>query len=103
MQVDVGKELRRVVDTGKVVFGKRQVEKSVLNGSARLVIISGNAEKYAGERIRHVCNAAGVPFFEFGATGLDIGSYCGKPFVVSFAGVEDPGKSRILDVLKKNK
>lgn len=103
MQVDVGKELRRAVDTGKVVFGGREVEKSVLKGNCKLVIISENSEKYARERVEQVCNSVGVPFFEFGVTGLDIGNYCGKPFVVSFAGIEDSGKSKILDVSKSKK
>lgn len=102
MDVDAGKELRRAVDTGKVVFGKRGVEKSVLKGVCKLVIISGNAEKYAKERVRQLCNTSSIPFFEFGATGIDIGNYCGKPFVVSFAGIEDAGKSKVLGLAKGN-
>ncbi len=100
MAIDVGKELRRAVDTGKVFFGKRQVEKTVLDGSSKLVISSRNAEKYAKERVREICRASKVPFYEFDANGLEIGSYCGKPFVVSFATVLDKGKSRVLDIAK---
>jgi len=103
MTVDAGKELRRAVDTGKVLFGKKEVEKSVLKGSCKLVIMSNNAEKYDKERMLQLCNTSQVPFFEFGATGLDIGSYCGKPFVVSFAGIEDKGKSKVLDLVKSKK
>lgn len=103
MQIDVGKELRRAVDTGKVLFGKRAAEKSVLKGESKLVIISSNAEKYAKERVVQLCNSANAPFFEFNATGIDIGSYSGKPFVVSFASVLDGGKSRLLDLAKSKK
>jgi len=103
MAIEVGKELRRAVDTGKVLFGLRQVEKSVLKGDCKLVIISGNAEQYAKERVEQLCNSANVPFYEFGASGLDIGSYCGKPFVVSFAGIQNAGKSKVLDVAKAKK
>ena len=101
MAIDTGKELRRAVDTGKVLFGKKEVEKSILKGNCKLVIISSNAEKYGKERVLQLCKTAQVPFFEFDATGLDIGSYCGKPFVVSFAGIMDKGKSRILELAKK--
>ncbi len=101
MALDVGKELRRSVDTGKVLFGRRQVEKGILKGSCKLIIISNNAEKYARERVEQLCQTAEIPFFEFGATGLDIGNYSGKPFVVSFAGIENPGKSKILNLVKK--
>ena len=103
MAIDVGKELRRAVDTGKVFFGRRQVEKEVLKGECKLVIISGNSERYARERIEQVCKASKVPFYRFGATGLEIGRYCGKPFVVSFAGVKDEGKSRVLQLAKSKK
>jgi len=103
MQIDAGKELRRAVDTGKILFGLRSTERSILKGESRLVIISGNAEKYAKERVIQLCNSANVPFFEFGTTGLDIGSYSGKPFVVSFASVLDGGKSRLLDLAKSKK
>jgi len=103
MAVDVGKELRRAVDTGKVLFGRRQVEKSVSKGDCKLVIISSNAEKYAKERLEQLCATAGVPFFEFNAAGIDIGSYCGKPFVVSFAGIVNKGKSRVLEAAKAKK
>lgn len=98
--VEARKELRRAVDTGKVLFGKRGVEKSILKGDCKLVIISNNAEKYAKERVEQLCKTAGTPFFEFDATGIDIGSYCGKPFVVSFAGIEDAGKSKVLELAK---
>ena len=98
--VEAGKELRRAVDTGNVTFGKRGVEKSILKGNCKLVIISGNAEKYAKERVEQLCKTAGTPFFEFDATGIDIGSYCGKPFVVSFAGIENAGKSKVLELVK---
>jgi len=103
MAIEVGKELRRAVDTGKVFFGGRQVEKEVLKGECKLVIISENAEKYARERVEQVCKASKIPFYEFKATGLEIGRYCGKPFVVSFAGVKDAGKSKVLQLVKGKK
>lgn len=101
MAVDAGKELRRAVDTGKVLFGKRQVEKSILKGNCRLVIISNNAEKQGKERVKQICKTGNTPLFEFNSTGLEIGRVCGKPFVVSFAGIEDEGKSKVLSLSKK--
>ncbi len=103
MAIDAGRELRRAGDSGKVLFGKRQGEKSVLKGECKLVIIRNNAEKYDKERVQQLCKVCGVPFFEFDAVGVDIGSYCGKPFVVSFAGIEKPGKSKVLELVKGKK
>jgi len=101
MAVEASKELRRAVDTGKVLFGKREVERSILKGKCKLVIISKNAERYSRERIEQLCKTGETPFFLFKATGLEIGSYCGKPFVVSFAGIENRGKSKVLELAGK--
>jgi large subunit ribosomal protein L30e len=100
MATDPSKELRRAVDSGKVLFGKRQVEKSAAKGSCKLVITSQNAEKYAKERIQQLCSTTQTPFYEFKASSQDIGSYCGKPFSISFACIENPGKSKILELAK---
>ncbi len=102
-KIDVNKELRRAVDTGKVFFGQKQAEKSILKGKAQLVIISGNIPKLEKEKI--VANAAvsQVPSIEFDGSGLELGSVCGKPFVVSVMVVVEPGKSAILKAVKKEK
>ena len=101
MTFDAARELRRAVDTGKVVFGLQQTKRDVLKGTCQLVIISGNAGKHKREAVEELCMAAGIPYYKFKETGLQLGSICGKPFVVSFACVEKPGKSKILDAVKK--
>ena len=103
MAIDVTREIRRAVDTGKVIFGIRESERSILKGSGQLIIISGNAQKTARENIEHMGNVAGIPFYNFNESGLVLGSICGKPFVVSIMVIEDKGKSKILDIVKEKK
>lgn len=98
MNIDVSKEIRRAVDTGKVMFGYRSAEKSILKGKGEIVIISKNCPKRLSERIRQVSQTGKIPLFEFDGTGLELGSICGKPFLISTILVLDTGKSKVLEI-----
>ncbi len=94
------KEMRRAVDTGKVVFGEKQSEKSILNSKAQLIIISRNVRELLKEKIMHQATIADVPCYNFDGTGKELGKVCGKPFVVSVMAVEKAGKSSVLGLVK---
>ena len=100
-EIESGKEIRRAVDTGKVLFGARQSEKSILNGKARLVIIAHNTPQETKERIGSLVKASRTAVYEFGENSLKLGSLCGKPFSVSVMAVADEGKSKVLELGKK--
>ena len=102
VKIDTNREIRRAVDTGSVKFGFKQAEKNVLKGNAELIILSSNAQKRAKEKIKQYCGVGqGVPFFEFPGTSVELGSVCGKPFIVSCLCIEKPGKSKVLELAKK--
>jgi large subunit ribosomal protein L30e len=103
MAMDVNREIRRAVDTGKVLFGKKQAEKSVLKGAAGLIVISSKAPLQLKERISQLCAVSNTPVFEFQGTGHALGGVCGKPFLVSVLCVEKAGKSRVMDAVKQKK
>ncbi|HLD59333.1 MAG TPA: 50S ribosomal protein L30e [archaeon] len=99
--IDANKEIRRAVDTGKVKYGFKQSEKNVLKGNAGLIILSSNAKKRLKEKIGHYCAVTGTPLFEFSGSSLELGSVCGKPFIVSCLCIEEAGKSKVLELAKK--
>tara|TARA_Y100000310_G_scaffold345821_1_gene470499 strand:- start:5814 stop:6116 length:303 start_codon:yes stop_codon:yes gene_type:complete len=99
--VDVNREIRRAVDTGTVLFGVKEAEKSVLKATAKLIVISSNTPAQLKERLQQLCGVSQIPILEFEGNGLALGNICGKPFVVSVLGVEKEGKSKILDAVKK--
>ncbi len=103
MDADLSKEIRRSVDTGKVLFGTRSVEKILLKDSAKLVIFSSNIPSFEKERLMHFSNVSGTPFLDFEGNALELGRVCGKPFVVSTMIVTDVGKSKILSSMKEKK
>ena len=100
MAATMGNELRRAVDTGKVVFGSKEVEKSLLKDSGKGVIVSSTLQKLEKEKLKKIAALADIPFFEFEGTALELGAVCGKPFRISAAMVSDQGKSKVLSLLK---
>jgi len=100
MAIDVNKEIRRAVDTGKVFFGKKESEKSVLKGKAEIMIFSKSATKLVREKLSHLLKATSTPVYEFTGTGLELGAVCGKPFTVSVMVIQKSGKSKILSAVK---
>ncbi len=100
-KLDAAREIRRCVDTGKVIFGAKETENSLKNGSAKLVIIASNAPELVKQKLVSFAGASGSPFFVFSGSAIDLGSVCGKPFSVSSMAVLDAGKSKVLDLVVK--
>ncbi len=96
--VDAQKEIRRAVDTGRVLFGTKGSEKSVKNGTAKLLIVTSNIPQLARDKLVSFAHTAQTPHYMFPGTGLELGSVCGKPFTVSAMVIEDGGKSKVLDI-----
>ncbi len=100
-KVDAPREIRRAVDTGKVGFGARESEKSLKNGSAKLIIIAKNAPRLSMEKLVSFAENGKTPHFVFEGNGIELGSVCGKPFAISAMVIEDAGKSRALELSKE--
>ncbi|MEK6958524.1 MAG: 50S ribosomal protein L30e [archaeon] len=95
--VDLNKEIRRAVDTGKVEFGIRVCQKTLAKGEGELIIVSSNMPVAEKERLQHLANVNSKKFITVPENGLVLGSICGKPFVISAMIVLDAGKSNILE------
>ena len=100
VEIDVRKEMRRAVDTGKVLFGEKSSEKSILKGNGELLILSSNILREKAEKFKHFAKLSEIPVLDFDGTSIELGSVCGKPFMVSAMVVQDKGKSRILTAVK---
>ncbi len=93
--IELNKEIRRSVDTGKVLFGAKSTEKSLLSGKVQMVIISSNAEKQTKERLNYYADLNKIKSIEFIGNGLELGNICGRPFNVSCLAILDAGKSKL--------
>ena len=97
MEIDTRKEIRRAVDTGKVIFGERTAEKNVLKGNGEVLILSHNIKQAMKERLEHYAKLSEIELLEFDGTAKELGAICGKPFPVQAMVVLDAGKSKIKE------
>ncbi len=90
--MDVARQLRVAVDTGRVVFGVKETGQALESGAARLVVVSNDCPDDAlrsldGDRVHH-----------FAGNTVELGAACGKPFYISALAILDPGESDILSL-----
>ena len=95
--IDITRELRTLVTTGKVALGAEQAKKALKAKSAKLVIVAANVSKTNAEAI---AKFEGAPIYRFPGTSMELGAACGKPFAVSVLTVMAPGESGIMSLLK---
>ncbi len=88
--MDIERDLRIAIDTGKVIFGIKEAEKAVKNRSAKLVVLASNCPS------RYLKRQPFVKMLEFSGDNFALGALCGKPFSISAVAVIDPGESNVI-------
>lgn len=96
MAVDLNKALRNTIQTGKVYIGSNQTLNAVHNAQAKAVVLAANCPRDVREQI-----SGKVPIIDFSGMGVDLGTVCGKPFVISVLAIVEPGESEILKVIRE--
>ncbi|MEM2963819.1 MAG: 50S ribosomal protein L30e [Candidatus Anstonellales archaeon] len=103
MAVDIAKQIRMCVETGKVGFGEREAIKASLLGSAKMIIISKNIKPQIKSDLEHNAKISNIPIVTFDGNGYELGSVCGVPYTVSAISIFDEGNSEIVSTIKKKK
>ncbi len=98
MRVDINKEIRQAVDSGKVILGRDKSLKAVKLGHAKLVIVASNCQSEVLVDIKRYGGLANIPVHIFGRDSAELGVACGKPFLISVLAVLEPGNSNILSL-----
>ncbi len=96
--MDLSKEIRQAVDTGKVILGTDKSRKVLKIGQAKLVIVASNCQSEVLADIKHYAGFANTPVHIFNGDSAKLGLACGKPFLVSVLAVLEPGSSNILSL-----
>ncbi|MFQ6087507.1 MAG: 50S ribosomal protein L30e [Candidatus Methanofastidiosia archaeon] len=94
--MDVSREIRKTVDTGKVFFGTEKTLKALRNGDAKLVIYTKNCPEKVKSDVRYYSELSKTPTYAFEGSALELGTLCGKPFIVSVMTIISQGESNIL-------
>lgn len=94
-------ELRLALSTGKVQVGSKVTVRELRKGRAKLAIVSSNCPPDARETIKNYGKLSEIPVMEHPKDSVDLGTLCGKPFPVSAMVINEPGDSKILDLVKE--
>ncbi|MFQ6081438.1 MAG: 50S ribosomal protein L30e [Candidatus Bathyarchaeia archaeon] len=96
--IDINKAIATTVKTGKVLFGANNAIKNAKMGKAKLIIVAANCPQRIREDIKYYCRLSNVPVIIYNGNSIDLGTVCGKPFMVSALTIREPGDSDILRV-----
>ena len=99
--VDVNKQIRMAVKTGKVGFGSKDALASSASARAKLIILAKNVREPEKDDIIHFAEQSEVPIYVYQGSSLDLGAVCEKPFPVSAIVVREAGDSEILKLVEK--
>tara|TARA_Y100000589_G_scaffold122489_1_gene116906 strand:+ start:8096 stop:8443 length:348 start_codon:yes stop_codon:yes gene_type:complete len=94
--MDLSRQLKTAISTGKLLFGQRQAIDACASGEAKLVILAANCPQDYIDNLH-----AGHPSIIKHRARLvnrELGIACGKPFAVSTITVIDGGDSDILSL-----
>jgi large subunit ribosomal protein L30e len=94
--MDLSRQLKNAITTGKLLFGQRQAIDACANGDAKLVILAANCPvDYTDElHAKH----PEVTMHRSGMVNRELGIASGKPFSVSTITVLDAGESELLSL-----
>jgi len=94
--IDVNKQIKIVVKTGKIDFGCEEAVDGARAGKAKLIVLASNCPENYRRQILSNAKLSQVPVYTYPGTSLDLAAACEKPFVVAAVTVKEPGDSEIL-------
>jgi large subunit ribosomal protein L30e len=97
--MDIDREIRVAVDTGNVTLGSDKSIQALKLGRGKLVIVADNCPEDKRDDVMYYSKLSDVPVYTYNGTSVELGSVCGKPFIVANLIVKDPGDSNILEVV----
>ena len=81
------KEIKQLLKTKKLIFGTKQVIKSIKQNKIEKFFISSNCKNETKEDLQHYANIVKVKGLSLTSSNKDMGILCKKPFSISVVGV----------------
>jgi len=101
VSIDFERELRIVIRTGKVDFGSKSAVKNAKLGKGKLIILASNIPEELKNDIFYYSRLSNIPIYVFQGSSWELGSLCGKPFMVAALTIFEPGDSEILKLIEE--
>ena len=99
MSSNINQAIRIAYQTGKVTLGSKKTIDIVTKNKAKMVVIANNSPADLKEEIDRMTKIANIPLVVFNGSSYDLGSACGKPFMVNALAIQKEGDSNILDIV----
>jgi len=88
------------LSTGRVHLGSKVAMREIRRGRAKMAILSSNCPAEIRESVENHGKLSEIPVLRHQKDSLDLGVLCGKPFPISTIVINDPGDSKILDLVE---
>ena len=95
-KLDVNKQIQITFRTGKVALGFKEALESAKFAKAKLLILAANCPQDDRRDIMYYAKQSAIPVHIYTGTSFDLGSACGKNFVVAALTIKEPGDSEIM-------
>jgi len=96
VKIDINKQIQIAFRTGKVALGAKEALDSAKFAKGKLLILASNCPESERTEITYYAKQSAIPVHTYTGTSLDLGSACGKNFVVSALTIKEPGDSEIM-------
>ena len=96
---DIEKSFKSIVKKGSVVFGSKQTKSSIMNGKAKLVVLSENCPTKEG--IIADADKKKIPVYTSSVDSVELGYLCGRSYGISSFAILDDGGVNIHHLIKK--
>ena len=94
--MDIARQLKQGISTGRIVFGQRQTSSQCSKGDAKLILVASNCPESFIDELRN--SHPSIPMHQVTMVNRQLGAACGKPFPVSSLCILDPGQSDLLQL-----
>ncbi|MGB9728428.1 MAG: 50S ribosomal protein L30e [Thermoprotei archaeon] len=100
--VDIARELKVAMQTGKIEVGYNSVRNLILTKNVSGIIIAGKGPSEKIESLKYYSKISKIPVYVYDGTSWDLGRLCGKPFMVSVVAIINPGESEIMKIFESS-
>ncbi len=99
--IDLNRELKVVMRTGKLAYGFNTVKSLLLTKRVAGVIVAAEAREDIVAQLKYYAKLANVPIYIYDGDSWDLGKLLEKPFMVSSIAIIDPGESNIMSLFEE--
>ncbi len=97
-EFDIDTNLKVAMNTGKFIYGKKQVLKHLRNESFKMIIIANNCPSELETQLNYYISLMKdkTYIYRYKGSSWDLGLACAKPYMISIIGVVQEGDSDLL-------